>query len=161
MLICVSVRLGLRLLNVYMDFEWNTRNAVIYISYRVRNLFLELPADQTYLTDLFVSVQILTMIATAAQKKTVTLANSALPVRLHLAVYKNVFLFLVDDSVQKVKIITHTFPRYFALISRFRHETATIGPEGGMLTSKALPDVRAIFPPGSIKRSSKVQLQVH
>lgn len=70
------------------------------------------------------------------------------------------FLVLVDDSVQKVRIITHTFPRYFALISRFRHETVTIGPEGGTLSSKAIPDVRAIFPPESIKKSSKVQLQV-
>lgn len=100
------------------------------------------------------------MVTSPAQKETITFGNSALPVRLRLAVFKNIFLFLVDDSVQKVKIITHTFPRYFALITRFRHETATIGPEGGTLTSKALPDVRAIFPPGSIKRSSKVQLQV-
>lgn len=65
------------------------------------------------------------------------------------------------ESNQKVCIVTKSFPRYFALVSRFRHEVMSVGPDGGVMASKVNPKVQAIFPAGSIKRSTKIHLQVH
>lgn len=68
--------------------------------------------------------------------------------------------YCLEESIQKVCIVTKSFPRYFALVSRFRHEVMSVGPDGGVMASKVNPKVQAIFPAGSIKRSTKIHLQV-
>jgi len=45
------------------------------------------------------------------------------------------------------RIITHEFPRYFALVSRPKVEYGMVGPTGGLLTVKAVDkEAIATFP---------------
>ncbi|CAH8870047.1 unnamed protein product [Trichobilharzia szidati] len=57
------------------------------------------------------------------------------------------------------RILTYDFPQYFALISRFRQEVAYIGSDGGLISSTVVPQVQAVFPPGSLQKRIKVGLQ--
>ncbi|XP_071481694.1 uncharacterized protein [Diadema antillarum] len=57
------------------------------------------------------------------------------------------------------RILTKDFPQYFAIISRVRQETNTIGPSGGMLSSTVVPQVQAVFPEGTLTKKIKVGLQ--
>ncbi|XP_063968928.1 ankyrin-2-like isoform X41 [Lytechinus pictus] len=57
------------------------------------------------------------------------------------------------------RILTKDFPQYFAIISRVRQETNTIGPSGGMLNSTVVPQVQAVFPEGTLTKKIKVGLQ--
>ncbi|VDQ06902.1 unnamed protein product [Trichobilharzia regenti] len=59
------------------------------------------------------------------------------------------------------RILTYDFPQYFALISRFRQEVAYIGSDGGLISSTVVPQVQAVFPPGSLQKRIKVGLQFH
>lgn len=58
-----------------------------------------------------------------------------------------------------VRIVTSDLPRYFAIISRVKQETKTIGPDGGILSAQAVPQVQAVFPQGSLTKKIKVGLQ--
>ncbi|XP_033644203.1 titin-like isoform X27 [Asterias rubens] len=57
------------------------------------------------------------------------------------------------------RIVTNDFPQYFAIISRVRQETNTIGTSGGMLSSTVVPQVQAVFPEGTLTKKIKVGLQ--
>ncbi|CAL7944161.1 unnamed protein product [Xylocopa violacea] len=59
------------------------------------------------------------------------------------------------------RIITTDFPQYFAIITRIKQEVHVIGAEGGILTSSAVNDVQAVFPPGALTKKIKVGLQAH
>ena len=58
------------------------------------------------------------------------------------------------------RILTSDFPNYFAVVTRIRQETKSIGPESGMLSSTVVPQVQAVFPEGSLTKKIKVGLQV-
>lgn len=57
------------------------------------------------------------------------------------------------------RILTHDFPRYFALVSRVRQDTMIIGPESGVLTS-ALTQTKAQVPEGALTKTIKIGIQV-
>ncbi|XP_049319945.1 ankyrin-3 isoform X6 [Astyanax mexicanus] len=57
------------------------------------------------------------------------------------------------------RIVTKDFPQYFAVVSRIKQESDHMGPEGGVLTSEAVPMVRAAFPPGALTKKIRVGLQ--
>jgi len=59
------------------------------------------------------------------------------------------------------RIVTKDFPLYFAIVTRPRLNTATITPSGGMVSSKVVPQVQAVFPPDAVVRNTKVALQVN
>ena len=58
------------------------------------------------------------------------------------------------------RILTTEFPQYFAIVTRVRQESATVSPEGGMLSSTVVPQVQAVFPPGALTKKIKMGLQV-
>lgn len=56
--------------------------------------------------------------------------------------------------------MTNDFPHYFAIVSRVRQEVHAIGPEGGTVSSSAVPLVQAVFPPSALTKKIRVGLQV-
>lgn len=58
------------------------------------------------------------------------------------------------------RILTNDFPHYFAVVSRIRQEVHAIGPEGGTVSSSAVPLVQAVFPPNALTKKIRVGLQV-
>ena len=58
------------------------------------------------------------------------------------------------------RILTTEFPRYFAVVTRVRHESNFIGPPGGMLSSTVVPQVQAVFTEGALTKNIKVGLNV-
>ena len=67
-----------------------------------------------------------------------------------------------EDLYQRrvTRILTEDFPVYFALVTRVRQETKSIGMEGGIISSTVVPQVQAVFPDGAIQKSIRVGLQV-
>ena len=64
----------------------------------------------------------------------------------------------LQDNVHR--IITHEFPRYFALVSRPKVEYGMVGPTGGLLTVKAVDrEAIATFPEEALVKTIKVALQ--
>lgn len=59
-----------------------------------------------------------------------------------------------------VRILTVDFPHYFAVVSRIRQEVHAVGPEGGTVSSSAVPQVQAIFPAAALTKKIRVGLQV-
>lgn len=59
------------------------------------------------------------------------------------------------------RIITKDFPQYFAVVSRIKQESDHMGPEGGVLSSEAVPMVKASFPHGALTKKIRVGLQVN
>ncbi|KAK7142512.1 hypothetical protein R3I94_012002 [Phoxinus phoxinus] len=57
------------------------------------------------------------------------------------------------------RIITKDFPQYFAVVSRIKQESDHMGPEGGVLSSEAVPMVKAAFPHGALTKKIRVGLQ--
>uniref|UniRef100_A0A8C2B501 Ankyrin 1, erythrocytic b n=1 Tax=Cyprinus carpio TaxID=7962 RepID=A0A8C2B501_CYPCA len=57
------------------------------------------------------------------------------------------------------RIISTDFPLYFAVVSRIQQESDLIGPEGGQLTSKLVPQVQAIFPDTAVTKRVRLGLQ--
>ncbi|XP_067278905.1 ankyrin-1 isoform X1 [Pseudorasbora parva] len=57
------------------------------------------------------------------------------------------------------RIISTDFPLYFAVVSRVQQESDLIGPEGGQLTSKLVPQVQAIFPDTAVTKRVRLGLQ--
>ena len=58
------------------------------------------------------------------------------------------------------RIVTQDFPLYFAVVSRVRLDVALIGGDGGVISSKVVPQVQAVFPPAALSKPTKVALQV-
>lgn len=58
------------------------------------------------------------------------------------------------------RILTKTFPQYFAIVTRIKQEVHVIGAEGGILISSVANHVQAVFPPGSLTKKIIVGLQV-
>ena len=58
------------------------------------------------------------------------------------------------------RIVTRDFPLYFAIVSRVRLDVAVIGTEGGVISSKVVPQVQAVFPSAALSKPTKVALQV-
>lgn len=67
-----------------------------------------------------------------------------------------------EDLYQRrvTRIVTNDFPVYFALVTRIRQETQTIGMEGGLISSTVVPQVQAVFPNSAIQKSIRVGVQV-
>uniref|UniRef100_A0AAY4EWW3 Ankyrin 3a n=1 Tax=Denticeps clupeoides TaxID=299321 RepID=A0AAY4EWW3_9TELE len=63
------------------------------------------------------------------------------------------------DKKRICRIITRDFPQYFAVVSRIKQESDYMGPEGGVLSSEAVPMVRAAFPQGALTKKIRVGLQ--
>ncbi|XP_076127044.1 ankyrin-1a isoform X1 [Alosa pseudoharengus] len=57
------------------------------------------------------------------------------------------------------RIISTDFPLYFAVVSRIQQESDLIGPEGGQLTSKLVPQVQASFPETAVTKRVRLGLQ--
>ncbi|KAH3869536.1 hypothetical protein DPMN_032705 [Dreissena polymorpha] len=57
------------------------------------------------------------------------------------------------------RILTSDLPQYFAIVSRVRIESQLIGEEGGMISSKVVPQVQAVFPKGALNKKIPVGLQ--
>uniref|UniRef100_A0A4W4E206 ZU5 domain-containing protein n=1 Tax=Electrophorus electricus TaxID=8005 RepID=A0A4W4E206_ELEEL len=57
------------------------------------------------------------------------------------------------------RIISTDFPLYFAVVSRVQQESDLIGPEGGQLISKLMPQVQAIFPATAVTKRVRLGLQ--
>jgi len=67
-----------------------------------------------------------------------------------------------EELYQKriTRILTSDFPHYFAIVTRVRQESNTVGPGGGMIASSVIPQVQAVFPEGALTKHIKVGLQV-
>lgn len=67
-----------------------------------------------------------------------------------------------EELYQKriTRILTSDFPHYFAVVTRVRQESNTVGPNGGMITSTVIPQVKAMFSEGALTKHIKVGLQV-
>lgn len=59
------------------------------------------------------------------------------------------------------RILTTDLPQYFAIISRVRIENQFIGEEGGVISSKVVPQVQAVFPQSALNKKIRVGLQVN
>jgi len=62
-------------------------------------------------------------------------------------------------SKRITRILTTDFPQYFAIVTRIRQESHSIGADGGMLSSTVVPQVQAVFPEGALTKRIKVGLQ--
>ncbi|XP_044258322.1 ankyrin-3-like isoform X3 [Tribolium madens] len=78
------------------------------------------------------------------------------------------FLFLTLVELSQIedlhtnritRILTNDFPHYFAVVSRIRQEIHAIGPDGGTVSSSAVPLVQAVFPPNALTKKIRVGLQ--
>lgn len=58
-----------------------------------------------------------------------------------------------------IRIVTRSFPHFFAVVSRIRQEVHAIGSDGGTVSSQAVPQVQAIFPPNALTKKIRVGLQ--
>lgn len=58
-----------------------------------------------------------------------------------------------------IRVVTHDFPHFFAVVSRIRQEVHAIGPDGGTVSSAAVPQVQAVFPANALTKKIRVGLQ--
>ncbi|XP_017056773.1 ankyrin-3 [Drosophila ficusphila] len=58
-----------------------------------------------------------------------------------------------------IRIVTQSVPHFFAVVSRIRQEVHAIGPDGGTVSSTAVPQVQAMFPPHALTKKIRVGLQ--
>ena len=59
-----------------------------------------------------------------------------------------------------VRIISSDLPQYFAIVSRPRLDSRTLGPTGGILSSTVEPQAQVVFPQDAIVKPIRVGLQV-
>ncbi|KAM9313284.1 ankyrin-1 [Gastrophryne carolinensis] len=67
-----------------------------------------------------------------------------------------------EEELQKkrlCRIVTTDFPLYFVIMSRVCQDCEVIGPEGGVLKSRLVPQVQASFPPTAVTKKVKLSLQ--
>jgi len=81
---------------------------------------------------------------------------------LYLLLFHNADLETAEELYQRriTRILTSDFPKYFAIVTRVRHDTALLGPDGGLMSSRVNPQVQAVFPPTALTKPIKVGLQV-
>lgn len=70
-------------------------------------------------------------------------------------------LSLLEDlpTSRLIRVVTHDFPHYLAVVSRIRQEVHAIGPDGGTVSSAAVPQVQAVFPAQALTKKIRVGLQ--
>lgn len=75
--------------------------------------------------------------------------------------FENGELYQLEDFPNNriIRIVTHDFPHFFAIVSRIRQEVNAIGSDGGTVSSIAVPQVQAIFPPNALTKKIRVGLQ--
>jgi ankyrin len=69
---------------------------------------------------------------------------------------------LSSSSATKMRItriLTADFPKYFALVSRVRHETHAVSEVGGVISSTIVPKAQAVFPEKALQKKIKLSLQ--
>jgi hypothetical protein len=64
-----------------------------------------------------------------------------------------------SSKMRITRIITNDFPKYFALISRIRHETHAVSEIGGVISSTIVPKAQAVFPEKALQKKIKLSLQ--
>ena len=63
------------------------------------------------------------------------------------------------SKLRITRILTHDFPKYFALVSRVRHETHAVSETGGVISSTIVPKAQAVFPEKALQKKIKLSLQ--
>jgi ankyrin len=63
------------------------------------------------------------------------------------------------SKLRITRILTNDFPKYFALISRVRHETHAVSEVGGVISSTIIPKAQAVFPEKALQKKIKLSLQ--
>ena len=63
------------------------------------------------------------------------------------------------SKLRITRIITNDFPKYFALVSRVRHETHAVSEAGGVISSTIVPKAQAVFPEKALQKKIKLSLQ--
>lgn len=63
------------------------------------------------------------------------------------------------SKLRITRIITNDFPKYFALVSRVRHETHAVSEVGGVISSTIVPKAQAVFPEKALQKKIKLSLQ--
>lgn len=58
------------------------------------------------------------------------------------------------------KIVTKDFPERFAVISRLKKESFSVGPAGDTIKSSVLPHVKLSVPEGAVSKNIQLTLQV-
>ena len=64
------------------------------------------------------------------------------------------------EQRQVLRIVTSSFPRYFAIVSRPIENAIMIGADGGNIESTVVPGARAFFPEGALTKRITIALQV-
>jgi ankyrin len=64
-----------------------------------------------------------------------------------------------SSKLRITRIITNDFPKYFALVSRVRHETHAVSEVGGVISSTIVPKAQAVFPEKALQKKIKISLQ--
>lgn len=64
-----------------------------------------------------------------------------------------------SNRIRITRIITHDFPKYFALVSRVKHETHAVSEIGGVISSTIVPKAQAVFPEKALQKKIKLSLQ--
>lgn len=62
---------------------------------------------------------------------------------------------------QVTRILTTSFPKLFAVVTRIYRETKSVGLDGGIISYPANKQIQAKFPPSSIMKSIRIGLQVN
>ena len=65
---------------------------------------------------------------------------------------------LVEKRV--LRVITSSFPKYFAIVSRPIENSTLIGADGGNIQSTVVDGARAFFPNGALTKRIAIALQV-
>lgn len=68
-------------------------------------------------------------------------------------------LSTTSSKLRITRIITNDFPKYFALVSRVRHETHAVSETGGVISSTIVPKAQAVFPEKALQKKIKISLQ--
>lgn len=66
---------------------------------------------------------------------------------------------LATAKLRITRIITNDFPKYFALVSRVRHESHAVSEVGGVISSTIVPKAQAVFPEKALQKKIKISLQ--
>lgn len=83
-----------------------------------------------------------------------------------LSIFNCYFVFVELNQIEDLhtnritRILTNDFPHYFAVVSRVRQDVYAIGPDGGTVSSSAVPLVQAVFPSNALTKKIRVGLQV-
>lgn len=66
---------------------------------------------------------------------------------------------ITAPKMRITRILTNDFPKYFALVSRIRHETHAVSEVGGVISSTIVPKAQAVFPEKALQKKIKLSLQ--